>query len=171
MLLTLDEYLANDNARLVGMTWGAEDLSASLGATAKTDDSGEWTSTFQFARTQCLLTAAAIGVQAIDTVHAAFRDTEGLRRSAAPARRDGFLGKLAIHPDQVEPINAAFTPTASEIEHSRRVVEIFEQNGAVGTASLDGQMLDKPHLALARRVLVLAARLAHSGPRPAVEEV
>lgn len=154
-LLTLSEYLTNDNTRLIGMTWGAEDLSAALGATVKVDESGAWTSTFQFARTQCLLTAAAIGVQAIDTVHAAFRDLEGLRRSAAQARRDGFLGKLAIHPDQVEPINAAFTPSAAEIEHARRVVEIFEQDDAVGAVGLDGQMLDKPHLVLARRVLAL----------------
>ena len=106
--------------------------------------------TFQLARSMCLLTAAAIGVQAIDTVHAAFRDLVGLQRSATQARRDGFLGKLAIHPDQVAPINAAFTPTAAEIEHARRVVEIFEQGQDIGVASLDGRMPDKPHLILAR---------------------
>jgi citrate lyase subunit beta/citryl-CoA lyase len=137
---------------------GSEDLSAALGATAKVDESGEWTFTFQLARSMCLLTAAAIAVQAIDTVHAAFRDLVGLQRSATQARRDGFLGKLAIHPDQVAPINAAFTPTAAEIEHARRVVEIFEQGQDIGVAILDGQMLDKPHLMLARRVLALAAK-------------
>jgi hypothetical protein len=154
----LPEYQSADNPRLIGMTWGAEDLSAALGATAKVDESGEWTFTFQLARSMCLLTAAASAVQAIDTVHAAFRDLVGLQRSATQARRDGFLGKLAIHPDQVAPINAAFTPTAAEIEHARRVVEIFEQGQDIGVASLDGQMLDKPHLMLARRVLALAAK-------------
>jgi citrate lyase subunit beta/citryl-CoA lyase len=157
-LLGLPEYQSADNPRLIGMTWGAEDLSAALGATAKVDESGEWTFTFQLARSMCLLTAAASAVQAIDTVHAAFRDLVGLQRSATQARRDGFLGKLAIHPDQVAPINAAFTPTAAEIEHARRVVEIFEQGRDIGVASLDGQMLDKPHLMLARRVLALAAK-------------
>jgi citrate lyase subunit beta/citryl-CoA lyase len=91
-------------------------------------------------------------------VHAAFRDLEGLQQSAAQARRDGFLGKLAIHPDQVAPINAAFTPDSAQIEHARRVVEIFERSQDVGVASLDGQMLDKPHLMLARRVLALASK-------------
>lgn len=157
-LLTMNDYLTDDNPRLVGMTWGAEDLSAALGATAKVGESGEWLCTFQLARALCLLTAAAITVQAIDTVHAAFRDLEGLQQSAAQARRDGFLGKLAIHPDQVAPINAAFTPDSAQIEHARRVVEIFERSQDVGVASLDGQMLDKPHLMLARRVLALASK-------------
>lgn len=159
-LLTLGDYLDTENSRLVGMTWGAEDLSAALGATAKVDEAGEWTFTFQLARSMCLLTAAAIGVQPIDGVHPAFRDLDGLRRSAVQARKDGFLGKLAIHPDQVGPINAAFTPTAAEVEHARRVVELFAQTPGVGVASLDGQMLDKPHLVLAQRVLELAARSA-----------
>jgi citrate lyase subunit beta/citryl-CoA lyase len=154
-LLTANAYLAEDTPRLIGMTWGAEDLAASLGATSRVESSGEWTFTFQLARSVCLLTAAAIGVQAIDTVHAAFGDLDGLRRSAAQARRDGFTGKLAIHPDQIAPINAAFTPTAAEIEHARRVVELFERNPGVGVLSVDGQMLDKPHLMLARRVLAL----------------
>jgi citrate lyase subunit beta / citryl-CoA lyase len=157
-LLTLGDYLATQPPRLVGMTWGAEDLSAALGATAKIDDAGEWTFTFQLARSMCLLTASALGIQAIDSVHAAFRDLQGLQRSAAQARKDGFLGKLAIHPDQVGPINAAFTPTAAEIEHARRVVALFANTPDTGVASLDGQMLDKPHLVLAQRVLELAER-------------
>lgn len=155
-LLTANSYLAEDHPRLVGMTWGAEDLAASLGAAAKVDDSGEWTFTFQLARSVCLLTAAALAVQPIDTVHVAFRDVEGLLCSAAQARRDGFMGKLAIHPDQIEPINAAFTPSAAEIERARRVVEVFERSKDVGVLSLDGEMLDKPHLTLARHVLALA---------------
>jgi citrate lyase subunit beta/citryl-CoA lyase len=165
-LLTANAYLAADNPRLVGMTWGSEDLAASLGATAKVDGSGEWTSTFQLARSVCLLTAAAIGVQAIDTIHAAFADLDGIARSAARARRDGFTGKLAIHPDQVAPINAAFTPDAAEVEHARRVVEAFERNDGVGVVSLDGQMLDRPHLMLARRVLALATSACARTPCP-----
>lgn len=160
-LLTLGDYLGTQHPRLVGMTWGAEDLSAALGATAKVDDAGEWTFTFQLARSMCLLTAVALGIQPIDSVHPAFRDLQGLQRSATQARKDGFLGKLAIHPDQVGPINAAFTPTAAEIEHARRVVALFANTPDAGVASLDGQMLDKPHLVLAQRVLELAERAAH----------
>lgn len=157
-LLTANAYLAEDNPRLVGMTWGAEDLAAALGATGRTDESGEWTFTFQLARSVCLLTAAAIGAWPIDTVHANFADVEGLQRSAMQARRDGFMGKLAIHPDQVAPINAAFTPAAAEIEHARRVVEMFGRSADSGVVSLDGRMLDKPHLLSARRVIALAER-------------
>lgn len=158
-LLTLGDYLTASHQRMLGMTWGAEDLAAAIGATSKVDDAGDLTFTFQLARSMCLLTAAAIGLQAIDTVYPAFRDSSGLERSAAQARRDGFLGKLAIHPDQVQLINAAFTPTAAEIEHARRVVAVFAQAAEVGVASLDGQMLDRPHLLLAHRVLALAGRV------------
>jgi citrate lyase subunit beta / citryl-CoA lyase len=158
-LLTMGDYLASQDPRLVGMTWGAEDLSAALGATAKVDEAGEWTFTYQLARSMCLLTAAALDLQAIDSVHPAFRDLAGLQRSATQARKDGFLGKLAIHPDQVGPINSAFTPTPAEIKHARRVVALFAQTPDAGVASLDGQMLDRPHLVLAQRVLQLAARV------------
>jgi citrate lyase subunit beta / citryl-CoA lyase len=139
--------------RLMGLTWGAEDLSAALGATAKRDAGGALTFTFALARTTCLLTAAALGVQAIDGVHVDFRDGEGLQRELDEARRDGFSGKLAIHPDQVAPINAAFTPTEAERQHARRVVAAFAAAGGAGVASLDGQMIDRPHLIQARRVL------------------
>lgn len=159
-LLTLDEYLSRDNPRLVGLTWGAEDLSAALGSSAKVDEAGAWTFTFQFARTQCLITAAAIEAQAIDTIYTAYRDIDGLRKVAAQARRDGFLGKLAIHPDQVEPINEAFTPSTAEVKRARRVVDIFEQSKAVGVATLDGHMIDRPQLMQARRVLSLAEKFS-----------
>ena len=139
--------------RLAGLTWGAEDLSAALGATAKRDAAGTLTFTFALARTQCLLTAAALGVQAIDGVHVEFRDMAGLAHELEEARRDGFSGKLAIHPDQVGPINAAFTPTEQERAHARRVVAAFAAAGSAGVASLDGQMIDRPHLVQARRVL------------------
>ena len=140
-------------ARLAGLTWGAEDLGAAIGASARHDSTGALTFTFALARTTCLLAAAALGVQAIDGVHVDFRDRAGLGRSLAEARRDGFSGKLAIHPDQVGPINAAFTPTEEERRHARRVVAAFAAAGGAGVASLDGQMIDRPHLLHARRVL------------------
>lgn len=157
-LLTLGEYSPQAiGARLAGLTWGMEDLSAALGASSKTEADGSLTPVFQLARSLCLIAAAAAGVQAIDGVHADFRDREGLERDVARARRDGFRAKLAIHPDQVPVINAAFSPTAAEIEHARRVVAAFETSKGAGVTSLDGKMLDRPHLVLARRLLGLAA--------------
>lgn len=143
--------------RLAGLTWGAEDLGAALGASARHDASGALTFTFALARTNCLLAAAALGVQAIDGVQVDFRDAAGLGRSLAEARRDGFSGKLAIHPDQVAPINAAFTPTEAERQHAQRVIAAFAAAGGAGVASLDGQMIDRPHLLQARRVLAASA--------------
>jgi citrate lyase subunit beta/citryl-CoA lyase len=140
-------------ARLAGLTWGAEDLSAALGALGQREAAGSYTLTFQLARTHTLLAAAALGVQAVDGVHTQFRDAQGLARELEEARRDGFSGKLAIHPDQVGAINAAFTPGEAELEHARRVLAAFEAAGNGGVASLEGQMLDRPHLLLARRIL------------------
>lgn len=163
-LLALPQYpsaLSNSPetlARLSGLTWGAEDLSAALGAAAKRDAAGALTFTFQLARTTCLLTAAALGVQAVDTVHTNFRDMQGLQHELDNARRDGFSGKLAIHPDQIAPINAAFTPSAEEREHAARVVAAFAAAPGTGVASLDGQMIDRPHLLQAQRVLAAARR-------------
>jgi citrate lyase subunit beta/citryl-CoA lyase len=163
-LLTLPQYGAvlaaapGVSARLAGLTWGAEDLSAALGALAKRDAGGALTFTFQLARTTCLLTAAALGVQAIDGVHLDFRDATGLRRELEQARRDGFSGKLAIHPDQIAAINAAFTPTDAEREHARRVVAAFAAAAGAGVASLDGQMIDRPHLIQAQRILAASPR-------------
>jgi citrate lyase subunit beta/citryl-CoA lyase len=138
--------------RLAGLTWGVEDLGAALGALARRDANGVLTFTFQLARSSCLLAAAALGVQAIDGVYVDFKDPNGLARELQEARRDGFSGKLAIHPDQVVPINAAFTPTEAEREHARRVVAAFAGSGT-GVASLDGQMIDRPHLLQAQRIL------------------
>jgi citrate lyase subunit beta / citryl-CoA lyase len=139
--------------RLVGLTWGVEDLSAALGALEKATADGALTPVLQLARSLCLLGAVAAGVQAIDGVYPNFRDRDGLALSVAEARRDGFTAKLAIHPDQVPAINAAFTPTEAEVERARRIVAAFEAAGGAGVASLDGQMIDRPHLVLARRVL------------------
>ena len=157
-LLALPDYPAQVGTRpsvarrLAGLTWGAEDLSAALGA-HKHDAAGSLTFTFQMARSTCLLAAAALGVQAIDGVQGEFRDIEGLNRELQSARRDGFSGKLAIHPDQVAPINAAFTPTDAEKDHARRIVAAFAAVPGAGVVSLDGQMIDRPHLVHAQRVL------------------
>jgi citrate lyase subunit beta/citryl-CoA lyase len=151
---------ADGAPRLAGLTWGAEDLAAALGARASADESGAWTPVFEYARSQCLLAAAAAGVPAIDGVHAEFRDRKGLAQALARARRDGFGGKLAIHPDQIEPINAAFTPTEAELTRARRIVAAFAQTPDVGVTSIDGRMIDRPHLVLAQRVLAAAERLA-----------
>ncbi len=158
-LLTLGEYgTGAAGARLAGLTWGMEDLSAALGVTEKAKKDGTLTPVLELARSLCLVAAGAAGVQAIDGVHADFRDTDGLKREAARARGDGFTAKLAIHPDQVPIINAAFSPTAAEVEHARRVVAAFGANASTGVTSLDGRMLDRPHLVLAQRVLELSRR-------------
>ena len=153
-LLALGEYTrASAGERLAGLTWGMEDLSAALGALGKAEADGSLTPVMELARSLCLITAAAVAVQAIDGVHADFRDGAGLLRDVARARRDGFTAKLAIHPDQVPVINAAFSPTPAEVERARRVVAAFEAAPGAGVTSLDGQMLDRPHLVLAQRVL------------------
>lgn len=143
--------------RLAGITWGAEDLAAAIGATANREADGRWTAPYQFVRSLCLFAAHAAGVEAIDTLWANFRDPQGLEASCAEARRDGFSGKLAIHPDQVEVINRLFLPSAEEIERAGRIVALFEANPEAGTLALDGVMVDLPHLRQARRVLALAA--------------
>ncbi len=144
--------------RVAGLTWGAEDLSTALGALAQRDSSGALTFTFQLARTHCLLAAAALGAQAIDGVCTDFRDAARLQHELDGARRDGFSGKLAIHPDQIAAINAAFAPTEAEREHARRVIAAFATAPAAGVVSLDGRMIDRPHLLQAQRVLAAVQR-------------
>jgi citrate lyase subunit beta / citryl-CoA lyase len=147
-------------ARLAALTWGAEDLSAAVGAREKLGADGSPTWTFRLARSMCLLAAAAAGVQAVDGVYAQFADHAGLARELEQARRDGFTGKLAIHPDQVEPINVAFTPTESEVALARRIVAAFAAAPDVGVTSIDGRMIDRPHLLQAQRVLAAVESLA-----------
>ena len=154
-LFSLGDYVRCDK-RLAGLTWGAEDLSAAVGALDNKDTDGNWTQPYQLARSLCLFAAHAAGVEAIDTLYANFRDADGLHASCREARRDGFGGKLAIHPAQVDVINEAFTPDADEIAHALRIVELFEANPGVGTLALDGVMLDMPHLKQARRILAMA---------------
>jgi citrate lyase subunit beta/citryl-CoA lyase len=154
-IFRLDSY-RHSGDRLAALTWGGEDLAAALGATANRDDDGAWTSPYQLVRNLSLFAAHAAGVPAIDTLHANFRDRAGLEKSCAEARRDGFTGKLAIHPDQVEVINQAFTPTADEIDRARRIVDLFAANPGAGTLALDGEMVDIPHLKQAQRILAAA---------------
>ncbi|MBV8975426.1 MAG: CoA ester lyase [Sinobacteraceae bacterium] len=142
--------------RVAGLTWGAEDLGTALGALAARDAAGALTFTFQLARSHCLLAAAALGAQAIDGVCTDFRDGTRLQHELDAARRDGFSGKLAIHPDQIAAINAAFAPTEAEREHARRVVAAFATAPAAGVVSLDGRMIDRPHLLQAQRILAAA---------------
>jgi citrate lyase subunit beta/citryl-CoA lyase len=147
---------AGSTPRLAGMTWGAEDLGAAIGARTARDDAGALTSPFVLARNLCLFAAHAAFVQAIDTVHTDFRDASGLQREAEAAARDGFTGKMAIHPSQVGVINAAFTPSAEEIAEAQAVVDAFAAQNNPGVIAIGGRMFDKPHLERARRVLARA---------------
>jgi citrate lyase subunit beta/citryl-CoA lyase len=156
-LFTLGSY-TSAGARLAGLTWGAEDLAASLGAASNRAEDGAYEFTFQLARSLCLAAAAAAGVAPVDTVFTDFRDPAGLQREAVAARRAGFVGKLAIHPDQVETINRAFTPDAAEVAHAERVVAAFAAHPESGVVAIDGKMIDMPHLKQARRLLAAAGR-------------
>lgn len=146
--------------RLVGLTWGAEDLAAAIGATDNKEPDGSWTEPYRIARALCLFAAASAGVAPIDTLYADFRDAEGLERDCRRARRDGFTGRIAIHPDQVETINRCFTPSAEEIAHARRIVDAFAANPAAGTLGIDGKMYDIPHLKAAHKTLASAGESA-----------
>lgn len=139
--------------RLAAMSWGAEDLADSIGALANTGPDGRYRPTYELARGLCLLGAAAAGVPAIETIMQDFRNLEGLRERAEMVRRDGFRGMLAIHPDQVPVINAAFTPGEDEIAEAREIVRLFEDNPGAGTIAGPKGMLDRPHLSRAQQVL------------------
>jgi len=143
---------------LAAMSWGAEDLSAALGASSKHDADGSLSFTYQLARSLCLAGAVAAGVQPVDGVFADFKDDKGLKAESEAARREGFTGKLAIHPEQVPVINAAFTPSKDDIAHAEEVVAAFEAQPNAGVLSVGGKMVDRPHLVQARRVLERAAR-------------
>jgi citrate lyase subunit beta/citryl-CoA lyase len=142
--------------RLAGLTWGAEDLPVAIGAATSREADGRYTPPYELARSLCLFGAAAAGVAPIETVYPAFRDLDGLAAYAAKARRDGFTGMMAIHPDQVPVINAAFTPSEADIAHARAVVAAFAANPGAGALSLDGRMIDRPHLVQAQRTLAAA---------------
>lgn len=158
-LFSLDGYVGS-TPRLAGLTWGAEDLSAAVGAMANRDDNGNWLPLYELARSLCLAAAATAEVAAIDTVYTDFRDLDGLARYARNARRDGFAGMLAIHPDQVGVINEAFVPSDKEIERAERIIALFAEHPDAGALGMDGEMIDRPHLVQAKRILQMARRLA-----------
>ena len=148
----LGEY-ATVADRLAGVTWGAEDLPAAIGAATSREPDGRFTTPYEMVRALVLFAAHAAGVAAIETVYPAFRDTEGLTRYANLAARDGFTGMMAIHPAQVRIINEAFTPSTAAVERARRVVAEFAKHPDAGVLSLDGAMIDAPHLKQAQRIL------------------
>lgn len=142
--------------RLVGLTWGAEDLAAAIGATANKEPDGRWTEPYRLARSLCLFAAASAGVAPVDTLYADFRDTTGLEADCRRARRDGFTGRIAIHPDQVATINRAFTPSAEEVAEAKQIVDAFAANPTAGTLGINGRMVDIPHLKAAQKTLAAA---------------
>ena len=143
--------------RLAGLSWGAEDLSAALGAITNRDADGAWLPPYEMARSMCLFAAAAAEVPAFDTVFTDFRDLDGLSVYASNARRDGFSGMFAIHPAQIDVINDAFRIRGEEIERAQRIVDLFNANPGAGTLGLDGEMIDRPHLIQAQHILEQAA--------------
>lgn len=143
-------------ARVAGLTWGAEDLAADLGAAGNKSPDGEYEFTYELARSMCLLAAAAAGVPAIDTIDTELKDAAAVERRARASRRQGFAGKLAIHPAQVAPIHAAFSPTDEEVSWAERVLAAFRESPGKGALAFEGRMLDKPHLRQAERILAAA---------------
>lgn len=143
--------------RLAGLTWGAEDLSAAVGARATRDADGRYTALFRHARTITLLAASAAGAPAVDTVYPDFRNEAGFRADCEEAERDGFTGKMAIHPAQVPVINEVFTPSPEAVAEAEKVVAAFKEAGDPGVLAIDGKMYDRPHLRLAERVLARAS--------------
>jgi citrate lyase subunit beta/citryl-CoA lyase len=155
-LLALQSYVGA-STRLEGLTWGAEDLSAALGARGNREADGRaWRSVYRMARDLCLVTAVAAEVQPIDTVFVNFRDEEGLRAEACEAADDGFTGKMAIHPNQVAAINEAFTPTPDQVSLAEKTIAAFAANPEAGALALEGQMIDKAHVKRAERILARA---------------
>jgi citrate lyase subunit beta/citryl-CoA lyase len=149
---------AGSSARLAGLTWGAEDLSAELGAEANRDAAGNFLDPYRLARALCLAAAAPAQVQAIDTVYVDFRNEAGLRRECEEARRDGFTAKLAIHPGQVATINAVFTPTAAALAQAQAIIDAFAAAPGAGVVGIGGVMYDRPHLAKAKLLLARTQR-------------
>jgi citrate lyase subunit beta/citryl-CoA lyase len=163
-LLSFHTYLDGVTERMSAITWGAEDLSAALGASDNMHPtSGGYDDPYLMAKSFCLAAARAIDVQPVGVVYVNYKDTEGLAEDCLRDRRSGFIGKIAIHPAQAAIINDAFTPSDEEVAHARRVVDVFEQNPGLGVVGLDGKMLDMPHLKQARNVLAMAAEIAARG--------
>ncbi|WP_020656117.1 HpcH/HpaI aldolase/citrate lyase family protein [Massilia niastensis] len=161
-LFSMGSYAKSAGQRLCGMMWGGEDLAADIGTVANREPQGRYTAPYQLARSLTLLGASAAQVLAVDAVYTNFRDTDGLLAEAAEALRDGFSAKAAIHPDQVGPINTAFTPTAEDTAWARRVLAAFDESPGRGAVAIDGKMLDRPHYRAAQRVLARATTPNHS---------
>jgi citrate lyase subunit beta/citryl-CoA lyase len=154
-VLRLPEFARGKLPRLLALNWGAEDLSAAIGASTNLESSGRWALTYGWARSALLLAAKAAGVQAIETVYVNYRDAEGLRTSSREAAQEGFTGRAAIHPDQVAPINEAFAPSPDEVVLAREIIAAFDKVEGVGTVGIGGRMFDIPHLKRARNLLEL----------------
>jgi citrate lyase subunit beta/citryl-CoA lyase len=167
-IFALGSYAAVGN-RLAGLTWGAEDLPAAIGAATSREPDGGYTPPYQLARSLTVFGAHAAGVPAIETVYPDFRDLDGLAAYAAHGRRDGFSGMMAIHPVQVPVINHAFTPSDEEIAHARRIVTVFAANPGAGALSLDGRMVDAPHIKAALSLLARAGEPDAGADRPPAE--
>ncbi len=153
IMLTMGSFVGLALPRLAAVTWGAEDLSAAVGAESNREADGSYSPLYQVAASLCLCAAATAGVPALDTLHTDFKDAAGLAATSRASRRRGFRGRIAIHPDQVAVINQAYSPSAEELAHARRVVEAFAAQPDAGTLSLDGHMVDRPHLVQAQRTL------------------
>lgn len=154
-MFNLGSY-APAHERLAGLTWGAEDLGAVVGSSANKQADGDWTQPYRVVRSMCLFAAAAAGVARIDTLYADFRDAAGLEESCRISQRDGFTGRIAIHPDQVGTINRCFSPSAEDLAQARRIVAAFDADPGLGTVGIDGKMYDIPHLKLARAIVAAA---------------
>jgi citrate lyase subunit beta/citryl-CoA lyase len=152
-MFALGNY-AGVSPRLAGITWGAEELAACIGGNNRRID-GTYDDVYRLARSLCLMAAAAAAVTPIDTIYTDFKDEAGLAAECAAARRSGFTAKMAIHPAQIPAINRAFAVGDDELSWARKVVALFEANPEAGTLALDGRMIDRPHLTLARRLLGL----------------
>ena len=149
---------AGASPRLLGLTWGAEDLATAIGATSNKDESGEFSFTYKLVRSLCLLASAHAQIQAIDTLSVDFKNLQALALDVQGARKEGFTGKLAIHPDQVDVINQGFTPSAQEIENAKSIIDAFAKASGAGAVQIDGKMVDKPHLTQALRLIDLFSR-------------
>lgn len=159
-VLTLPSYAETTIPRLAGITWGAEDLAAALGARSNRGPDGSLDLTYRLARSSCLLAAKAAGVAAIDTVWTDFSDVAGFEADCASSAREGFVGRMAIHPNQVAVINAAYTPSEADVAHARMVVEAFAAAPGAGVVNIGGRMYDVPHLKQARAVMAQAEAFA-----------
>ena len=158
--LFLAGTIGRQSARLIGLSWGAEDLAAELGAESNRDPEGRYTPPYVHARTLCLMAAATAQVAAIETIYMDYRDPQGLRRDSEAARRDGFTGRLAIHPAQVPIINEVFTPSPAAVAAAQAIVAAFAASPGAGVIAIEGVMYDRPHLARAQQLIARAKALS-----------